>query len=138
MMPRINKPQRKPKTTYHGNTDMRELRKRAYATTRWKNLRTIYLKQHPVCEECLMEGKVNAGSLEDPLQVHHKKSPFRGGVIDYDLLYDVNNLETVCSQCHARIHNEERGHQSPEKIIAILDELLLDDNWDDDDTTGDN
>ena len=137
-MPKINKPARKPKTNTHYQTDMRELRKRAYNTTKWRNLRTTYLMEHPVCEECLKKGIVNAGSVENPLQVHHINSPFKGGVINYDLLLDSRNLETVCSQCHAEIHNEERGYKSPEKIIAILDELLLEDNWDDDDTTGDN
>ena len=129
MSPWINKPQRKPKSTYHNETAKRELRIKAYNDTRWKKVRQTYLQNHPLCEECLKEGKVYAGTLEDPLQVHHKKSPFQNGTINYELLLDDHNLETICSYHHGLEHT---GAHSPEQIIAILDELLLKDNWDED------
>lgn len=132
-MPWINKTPKKPKSTTHKETDMRALRKIAYNNTQWRKVRQTYIQNHPVCEECLKKGIVNAGTMENPLSVHHIRSPFAKGVIDYDLLLDDHNLETVCQQCHADIHNEEHGYQSPEKIIAILDDLLLNDNWDEDD-----
>lgn len=129
-MPTINKLPRKPKSTYHNDTDNRELRKKAYNDSRWRKVRQTYIQNHPLCEECLKEGKVYAGTLEDPLQVHHKKSPFANGIINYELLLDDRNLETICSYHHGLEHTSSN---SPEKIIAILDELLIEDNWDDDD-----
>lgn len=132
-MPWVNKPERKPKSTYHNNTNMRELRRKAYNDTKWRKVRQTYLQNHPVCEQCLKEGKVYAGTLEDPLQVHHKQSPFTTGAINYELLLDSNNLETLCSYHHSLHHQEEKGYQDPAKIIAILDELLLKDNWEEDD-----
>lgn len=132
-MPTINKPPKKPKSTYHNETPSRELRKKAYNDTRWRKVRQTYIQNNPLCEECLKEGKVYAGTLEDPLQVHHIKSPFIDGTINYELLLDSNNLETICSYHHSLHHQEEKGYQDPKKIIAILDELLLNDNWDDDD-----
>ena len=134
-MPTINKIPRKPKSTNHTDTDMRKLRQSAYTSTQWRKVRDTYLKNHPVCEECLKEGKVNAGTLDEPLHVHHRSSPFTGGKINYELLLDDNNLETICPYHHAMEHQAQKGVNSPEKIIAILDELLLDDNWDDDDNT---
>lgn len=131
-MPTINKPPRKPKSTFHNETARRELRKKAYNDSRWRKVRQTYLQTHPLCEECLREGKVYAGTLDDPLQVHHKKSPFQNGTINYDLLLDDHNLETICSRHHALKHQEEKGYQDPQKIIAILDELLLKDDWGDD------
>ena len=129
-MPTINKLPRKPKSTYHNDTDNRELRKKAYNDSRWRKVRQTYIQNHPLCEECLKEGKVYAGTLEDPLQVHHKKSPFANGTINYELLLDDRNLETICSYHHGLEHTSSN---SPAKIIAILDELLIEDNWDDDD-----
>lgn len=134
-MPTINKPPRKPKSTFHSETEMRELRRMAYNTTEWKKIRQTYLQKHPICEECLKEGRVNAGTIESPLNVHHRKSPFINGTINYDLLYDDNNLETICAYHHGLEHTHAT---SPEQMIAILDELLLKDNWDDDDTGNNN
>ena len=131
-MPTINKPPRKPKSTFHNDTARRELRKKAYNDSRWRKVRQTYIQAHPLCEACLSEGKVYAGTLDDPLQVHHKKTPFKGNTIDYDLLLDDHNLETLCSYHHSLHHQEEQGHQDPRKIIAILDELLLKDDWGDD------
>lgn len=131
-MATINKPPRKPKSTFHNDNPSRELRKKAYNDTRWKKVRHTFLLSHPLCEDCLKEGKVYAGTLEDPLQVHHKKSPFATGTINYELLLDDKNLETICSRHHALRHQEEKGYQDPQKIIAILDELLLNDDWGDD------
>lgn len=130
MSPWINKPQRKPKSTFHNDNPSRELRKKAYNDTRWRKVRQTHLQNHPLCEKCLQEGKVYAGTLEDPLQVHHKKSFIVNGAINYDLLLDDHNLETICSYHHGLEHQEEKGYQDPAKIIAILDELLLEDNWD--------
>lgn len=131
-MPTINKLPRKPKSTFHNDTAMRELRQKAYGDSRWRKVRQAFLMAHPLCEDCLREGKVYAGTLDDPLQVHHKRSPFQNGTINYELLLDNNNLETICSRHHALRHQEEKGYQDPQKIIAILDELLLEDNWDED------
>ena len=128
-MPTINRTPRKPKSTFHNDTVRREIRKKAYNDSRWKKVRQTYLQSHPLCEECLKEGKVYAGTLEDPLQVHHKKHFIVNGKIDYDLFLDDHNLETICSYHHGLEHT---GAHSPEQIIAILDELLLKDNWDED------
>ena len=132
MCPTINKLPKKPRSTYHSNTEDRELRKKAYNDSRWKKVRQTHIQNHPLCEQCLKEGRVYAGTLEDPLQVHHLTSPFKGGTINYDLLLDSNNLETICSHHHALLHQEEKGYKDPKQIIAILDELLLDDDWDED------
>ncbi len=138
-MPKINKPERKPKSTFHNETADRTLRQKAYSSTAWRKARALHIKNEPLCQECLKEGRVYAGAPDDPLQVHHKRSFIVNGEINYNLLLDQENLETICSYHHALHHQEEKGYQDPAKIIAVLDELLLDDNWDDDDDkSGDN
>ena len=119
-MPRINKIERKKKSQApRKETDMRKLRQKAYQNRHWRKLRDTYLKEHPICEECLKHGKVTPA--ED---VHHIKSPFRGGEINYNMLLDYHNLESVCKDCHGEIHAAQQGHQSPEKILQALDELF--------------
>ena len=119
-MPRINKLERKKKSQApRKETDMRKLRQKAYQNRHWRKLRDTYLKEHPICEECLKHGKVTPA--ED---VHHIKSPFRGGEINYNMLLDYHNLESVCKDCHGEIHAAQQRHQSPEKILQALDELF--------------
>lgn len=58
--------------------------------------------------------------------VHHKISPFKGGEINWSLLMDVNNLESLCKKCHGEEHAEENGHRNPQEIIDALDAFFKD------------
>lgn len=124
-MPTINKIQRKKRPTDKKETDMRELRRKAYNNTAWRKMRDTYLHEHPICEECLKKGKITPA--ED---IHHKKSPFKGGDINYGLLLDYDNLMAVCKKCHQAIHNQKA--LSAEEIIRQLD-ALFDENIPDED-----
>lgn len=118
-MPWIKKSEKKRKTQERKETDMRKLRQKAYQNKHWRELREVYMREHPICEECLKKGKITPA--ED---VHHKKSPFRGGEINYNLLLDYHNLESVCKDCHGNLHASQQGHKSPEAILAALDEIF--------------
>ena len=117
-MPYINKIPKRKKTE-RTDTDIRKLRQSAYQSTAWRKLRLKYLKEHPICEECLKKGKVTPS--ED---IHHKISPFKGGKVDYNLLVDENNLMSLCKQCHSTIHLNQSGIKSQKQIIEELDNLL--------------
>lgn len=122
-MPYLNKPPKKEKSTQHNQTDMRKLRQDAYNQTSWRKLRTTYLKQHPLCEECLKTGKVTPAS-----SVHHIKTPFSKGEVNQFLLLDYNNLESVCHECHSIIHTKENNssYKTVEEQITYLETLLND------------
>jgi len=120
-MPTINKLPKKKKSTEHSNTDRRELRKSAYNTTVWRKLRLAYMKEHPLCEECLKSGKVTAAD-----SIHHIKSPFKGNEVNWNLFLDPENLEAICRECHARVHAEENGFVSPKEVLRQLEELMND------------
>lgn len=108
----------KRKTTFHSDTPMRDLRKEAYQNTQWRKLRITYLKEHPLCEECLNKGKVTAAT-----SVHHKNSPFKNGEINWNLLLDYDNLESICNECHGELHS--KGHvDNPEEMWAKIKSLL--------------
>ena len=117
-MPTINKIPKKPRAE-RKNTDMRKLRSTAYNNTAWRRLRDTYLKEHPLCADCLAKGKVTPAT-----SVHHVNSPFKGGEVNYNLLLDYDNLMSLCCKCHGERHAEEQGHKSPEKIIEELDNLF--------------
>ena len=77
----------------------------------------------PLCQECLKEGKVYAGSPDNPLQVHHIKSPFIDGKVDWDLALDDNNLVTICSYHHGLEH-APKPSVTQEQLIEALDALF--------------
>ena len=112
----------KKEYTRNENTDSRELRRKAYGNPQWRKLRDAYVHEHPLCEECLSKGKVTPA--ED---VHHMKSPFKNGEINWNLLMDAKNLKALCKECHGHIHSKQQGHMSAQDIIKQLDELF-DDN----------
>ena len=114
--------QKKTKESYERNqTEMRVLRQKAYNNTNWKKVRDAYMKQNPLCEECLKQGKVTPAT-----SVHHLKSPFSKGEINYTLLLEYENLMAICHECHGKLHAQEQGHKPVSDIISELDRLLND------------
>ena len=118
-MPTINRLPKKPKTSSRNETEMRELRAKCYSNTAWRKLRETYLKEHPLCEDCLAEGKVTPAT-----DVHHIKSPFRKGEVNWNLLLDYNNLASLCKEHHGARHAAEQGHISPAEVLKQLDALF--------------
>lgn len=124
-MPVINRPPKRQATTERNeNTEERLLRKQLYNTTKWRKARLYHIKTQPLCQECLKEGKVYGGTLEDPIQVHHIVSPFKNGKINWELALDDSNLMTICSYHHGLHHAAEKGWEDPKKVLAVLEELF--------------
>lgn len=74
---------------------------------RWKDLRVAYLREHPLCEECLKQGYVRSA-----VDVHHK-TPVESAHSHAEmarLCFDWHNLMALCVPCHSRIHTEQRSH----------------------------
>ena len=63
----------------------------------WQRIRNAYARRHPLCEDCLAEGRTTP--ME---QVHHVKPLREGGTNDWE------NLRSLCAACHARTH-AQRG-----------------------------
>ena len=102
-MAQINKPQRTTKKRKTNNkSERRKERQSMYNSKCWKELSRWYRKEHPLCECCLKKGKTT------PVEaVHHIKSPFRSELSEeekWDLLLDIDNLMSVCVDCHLEIH----------------------------------
>jgi 5-methylcytosine-specific restriction protein A len=64
--------------------------------SRWREARALFLKQHPLCEICQVEGKIVPATVVDHV------IPHRG---DPRLFWDQANWESLCE----RHHNEKTG-----------------------------
>ena len=73
-----------------------------YQNRQWKLLRDYYMRLHPLCEECLFNGR------SVPSEHCHHRVPWSRGTTEEDklkLLLDPGNLEAVCSECHHKLHH---------------------------------
>jgi 5-methylcytosine-specific restriction protein A len=120
-MPTINRlqPRRKEEPQKAEYTEEKLLRRKAYNNTAWRKLRDEHIRNFPLCDNCLANGKVVPA--ED---VHHKVSPFRNGEINWTLLLDPDNLQSLCRKCHGEEHAAEKGWKDPKLVIEALEELF--------------
>lgn len=72
----------------------------------WTDIRTAYLRQHPLCERCMEQGFVVSARC-----VHHRVPVETGRTESQqrDLCYRVSNLQALCYACHADIHKAMRS-----------------------------
>jgi len=59
----------------------------------WRKIRARYVKEHPLCERCLKEGRLV------PVQIVHHILPKAEGGSD-----DFGNLMSLCQGCHNKVH----------------------------------
>ncbi|WBK39698.1 HNH endonuclease [Xanthomonas phage L522] len=64
----------------------------SYSSSKWRKLRSVFLKSNPLCAYCLEDDKTVPASVVDHIQPH------RG---DADLFWDEANLQPLCQQCHS-------------------------------------
>jgi len=74
----------------------------------WRRIRALYVKQHPLCERCLKEGRITPVD-----EVHHILPVRQGGSNAF------SNLMSLCHSCHEKVHQEmgdrPRGGANPKK-----------------------
>ncbi len=59
----------------------------------WRRASREFLKEHPLCAECLREGRIQAAEVVDHIEPH------RGNM---NLFWDVENWQSLCKTCHNR------------------------------------
>lgn len=76
-------------------------------TKRWRDLRMKKLKEHPICTICEEKGISTLAT-----EVHHVIPVEKGKTESQmsDLMYNYNNLMSVCHDCHVQIHKEMFSH----------------------------
>ena len=83
----------------------RKERQAIYNTKTWKLLRQSVLRDQPLCQDCLLEGKVTLAC-----EVHHIKSFMKYSKDDpkrLELAFDKSNCVALCKQCHIYRHHPE-------------------------------
>lgn len=77
-----------------------------YNTPEWKDLRESYNRNNPLCEDCLLKGRIT------PAQHTHHIQPFMNGSSKSEqltLLLDWSNLRSLCIDCHKEAHKRLRN-----------------------------
>lgn len=89
-------------------TGMAKLRSGFYSTAAWQRIRKRHLKKEPLCRICRLMGRVNGGTLEQPLHVDHivPRDPLR--LVPYKADRD-DNLQSLCFLHHNQKTAAERA-----------------------------
>ena len=88
-----------------------------YNSREWRELRAAKLRSQPLCERCLQMGKdagVPEGWIRSAHCVHHIK-PIEEAQTKEEMWRlatqcGLGGLMSLCDQCHADIHKEEKSH----------------------------
>lgn len=74
-----------------------------YHTTRWQKCRHVVLiRDDYLCQECKRRGLITPANI-----VHHIIEARN----DLTKFFDLDNLESICTECHNREHPERSGGQ---------------------------
>jgi 5-methylcytosine-specific restriction protein A len=87
-MPQAAKPYRNRK--WNGDLQCRKYHK-MYGKTAWVNLRISFLRDNPLCIECLNDGIYKMAKIVDHI------IPHKG---DTETFFDLRNLQSLCKKHH--------------------------------------
>lgn len=86
----------------------RAFARKFYGSKAWQTCRNEYAKQaHYLCEECLKQGIYRPGEI-----VHHKIELDPINIERPEIALSFNNLELLCRDCHAKMHEQSGGRWS--------------------------
>ena len=105
-MPTLRQPSKRKKKRDSTFRTRKRIRQKIYNNKLWRELRQQYIQEHPLCEQCLREGRVTPA--ED---VHHVVSFMteyhNDQQLNDDMLklaFDYDNLMSLCRECHLKAH----------------------------------
>lgn len=75
-----------------------------YKSKKWEKLRLLKKNISPFCERCLQEGIYTPGKI-----VHHKEYITDLNYEDDMVFFNIENLETLCQECHNKEHFGEKS-----------------------------
>lgn len=72
-----------------------------YQDRRWKKLRHWQITNHPLCHDCMLEGRSVPAE-----EAHHIKPFSQGKTMEekFELLLNPNNIVSLCKKCHDKRH----------------------------------
>lgn len=85
-----------------------------YNSREWHELRVQKLRANPLCERCAEMGREKTGHewVRAAQCVHHRIPIETATTLDdmRRLAFTWGNLVSLCNECHAEVHREERSH----------------------------
>ena len=92
----------------------KEFARAFYDSTAWRQTRKAYASSvGGLCERCLRSGRYVAGEI-----VHHINHLTQENINDPDISLDWSNLELVCRECHAEIHEADIKRRAPRRYCV--------------------
>jgi len=82
-----------------------------YQKGAWRRIRNLYIKNNPLCVECVENGIIEKADVVD-----HIKQISKGGQA-----YSFDNLQSLCSTCHNQKSGRER-HGKPQGGVSSFRE----------------
>ncbi len=86
----------KKKTDKYYNKYQRDPNMRKRYGKDWRSIRSRYLSEHALCEECYKQNKLTGATV-----IHHKLSLRDGGT------HEDSNLMALCKSCHSSLHAKD-------------------------------
>ena len=85
----------------------KEFSQKFYKSSAWRDCRNAYAAHRGfLCEGCLRRNVLSYGE-----NVHHKIELTPENVDDPSVSLNWNNLELLCRQCHAEVHDKRKAHR---------------------------
>ena len=99
-----------------------------YNSREWKELRAAKLAANPLCEQCIQDGQAKGiphGYARSATVVHHIHPIEESNSMDEmrHWAFMWGNLQSLCRECHARIHNQ-KGYHKRENVKARRDQAF--------------
>lgn len=95
---------------------MKDYAKGFYSSKAWKDCRDAYKKKAGgLCEVCMKKGIYKPGAI-----VHHKIHINPDNVHDPSVTLSFDNLQLVCRDCHARIHDGMRRRYTIDAFGRVI------------------
>ena len=95
---------------------MKEFASAFYNSKAWKDTRESYKRfRGGLCEICYAEGIVKAGEI-----VHHKTELTPQNIDNTDIALGFNNLQLVCRECHAHIHDRKQRRYKLDELGRVI------------------
>jgi 5-methylcytosine-specific restriction protein A len=86
-------------------------RERGY-DTRWQKARKVFLAEHPLCAECLKDGRYTPANIVDHIEPH-KGDPVK--------FWDEANWAALCSACHStKSAREDGSFGNPRRGVKVI------------------
>lgn len=87
-----------------GLATMKEYAASLYSSKAWQKTREAYRRSvGGLCEICWSKGILKPGEI-----VHHKTHISPDNIDDPEITLSFNNLQLVCRDCHAQIHDRKQ------------------------------